>query len=333
MHKDHQQIKIFVTREIPGLGIELLRNDKFNVSVWPHERPMTPDELIEEGKKVNAMLTLLTDSIDKNFLTECRQLDIISQYAAGYDNIDIAEATGLGIPIGYAPGAMSDATADVAFGLMIAVSRKMFYMHKSIAKGEWSYFKPKANLGFELKNKTLGIFGLGRIGMQMAIRCRGAYNMKVIYHNRTQNAEAEKLLNARFVSFDELLRESDVLSVHSSLNADNKGIFNKNAFSRMKPTSVFINTARGSIHNEEDLLDALMKEIIWGAGLDVTNPEPMSTNNPLLSMPNVAVLPHIGSASMEARNEMSRLAAINIIEFYKNNRVPNVINPQTLASM
>ena len=331
MHKDHQQIKVFVTREIPGIGIELLRNEKFNVSVWPHDRPMTPDELIEEGKKVNAMLTLLTDSIDKNFLTECRQLDIISQYAAGYDNIDIAEATGLGIPIGYAPGAMSDATADVAFGLMIAVSRKMFYMHKSIAKGEWSYFKPKANLGFELKNKTLGIFGLGRIGMQMAIRCRGAYNMKVIYHNRTQNAEAEKLLNARFVSFDELLRESDVLSVHSSLNADNKGIFNKNAFSRMKPTSVFINTARGSIHNEEDLLDALMKEIIWGAGLDVTNPEPMSTNNPLLSMPNVAVLPHIGSASMEARNEMSRLAAINIIEFYKNNRVPNVINPQALA--
>ena len=294
---------------------------------------MTPDELIEEGKKVNAMLTLLTDSIDKNFLTECRQLDIISQYAAGYDNIDIAEATRLGIPIGYAPGAMSDATADVAFGLMIAVSRKMFYMHKSIAKGEWSYFKPKANLGFELKNKTLGIFGLGRIGMQMAIRCRGAYNMEVIYHNRKQSAEAEKLLNARFVSFDELLRESDVLSVHSSLNADNKGIFNKNAFLRMKPTSVFINTARGSIHNEEDLLDALTKEIIWGAGLDVTNPEPMSTNNPLLSMPNVAVLPHIGSATMEARNEMSRLAAINIIEFYKNNRVPNVINPQTLASM
>ena len=332
MHKDHQQIKIFVTREIPGIGIELLRNDKFNVSVWPHERPMTPDELIEEGKKVNAMLTLLTDSIDKNFLTECRQLDIISQYAAGYDNIDIAEATRLGIPIGYAPGAMSDATADVAFGLMIAVSRKMFYMHKSIGKGEWSYFKPKANLGFELKNKTLGIFGLGRIGMQMAIRCRGAYNMEVIYHNRKQNAEAEKLLNARFVSFDDLLRESDVLSVHSSLNADNKGIFNKNAFLRMKPTSVFINTARGSIHNEEDLLDALMKEIIWGAGLDVTNPEPMSTNNPLLSMPNVAVLPHIGSATMEARNEMSRLAAINIIEFYKNNQVPNVINPQTLAA-
>jgi glyoxylate reductase len=332
MPKDPQQIKVFVTRKIPGVGIELLENEKFDVSVWPHERPMTPDELIVAGKKVNAMLTLLTDSIDKNFLNECRQLDIISQYAAGYDNIDVAEATRLGIRLGYAPGAMSDATADVAFGLMIAVSRKMFYMHKSIAKGEWSYFKPKANLGFELKNKTLGIFGLGRIGIQMATRCKGAYNMQVIYHNRKQNAEAEKLLNARFVSFDELLRESDVLSVHSSLNADNKGIFNKDAFTKMKPTSVFINTARGSIHNEEDLLDALTKEIIWGAGLDVTNPEPMSTNNPLLSMPNVAVLPHIGSATMEARNEMSRLAAVNIVEFYKNNHVPNIINPETLSS-
>src|SRR5438477_3095698 len=243
MHKDYQQIKVFVTREIPGIGIELLRNEKFNVSVWPHDRPMTPAELIEDGKKVNAMLTLLTDSIDKNFLTECRQLDIISQYAAGYDNIDIAEATGLGIPIGYAPGAMSDATADVAFGLMIAVSRKMFYMHKTIAKREWTYFRPKANLGIELKNKMLGIFGLGRIGLQMAIRCKGAYNMKIIYHNRKPNAEAEKILNANLVSFDELLHQSDVLSVHCALNSETRGIFNKNSFSKMKSSSIFINTA------------------------------------------------------------------------------------------
>jgi glyoxylate reductase len=227
---------------------------------------------------------------------------------------------------------MSDATADVAFGLMIAVSRKMFYMHKSIAKGEWTYFKPKANLGFELKNKTLGIFGLGRIGTEVAIRCRGAYNMNIIYHNRHQNAEAERLLNARFVSFGELLRESDVLSVHSSLNAANNGIFDKNAFSQMKPTSVFINTARGSIHNEEDLLEALKQQVIWGAGLDVTSPEPMSTNNPLLSMPNVAILPHIGSATIEARNEMSRLAAVNIVEFYKNNHVPNIVNREIMAA-
>jgi glyoxylate reductase len=273
---------------------------------------------------------LLTDTIDKKFLNACKHLDIISQFAVGYDNINIAEATGLGIPIGYTPGAMSDATADTAFGLMIAVSRKMFYMHKTIAKGEWTYFKPKANLGIELKNKTIGIFGLGRIGQEMAMRCKGAYNMKVIYHNRKPNSKAEEILNARFVSFEELLNQSDVLSVHSALNDETKGIFNKNAFSKMKPNSIFINTARGAIHNEQDLADALNAGTIWGAGLDVTNPEPMKVDNPLLSLANVAVLPHIGSATVEARNEMSRMAAMNIVEFYKHNIVPTIVNPETL---
>jgi glyoxylate reductase len=330
MVKNLHEIKVFITRDIPAIGIELLKKEGFNITVWPHDWPMKPGELIEEGKKANAFLTLLTDTIDKYFLNECRYLDIISQFAAGYDNIDIAEASRLGIPVGYAPGAMSDATADVAFGLMIAASRKMFYMHKTITKGEWSYFKPKANLGIELKNKTLGIFGLGRIGIQMAMRSKGAYNMKIIYCNRKPNAEAEKLLEATLVSFEELLEESDVLSVHSVLNNETRNIFNKNAFAKMKPGSIFINTARGGIHNENDLLEALDKGIIWGAGLDVTNPEPMNSTNPLLSMPNVAVLPHIGSATVEARNEMSRLAAVNIIEFYKHNKVPNIVNPETM---
>jgi len=331
MAKDSHEIKVFVTRDIPGGGIDLLKNEGFEVSVWSQDRPMTKEELMLAGKKANAMLSLLTDSIDKNFLNECNHLEIISQYAVGYDNIDIAEATRLGIPIGYAPGAMSDATADVAFGLMIAVSRKMFYMHKTIAKGEWSFFKPKANLGIELKNKVLGIVGLGRIGLQMAIRCKGAYNMQIFYHNRKSNPEAEKILNARLVSFDELLTSSDVLSVHCALNEQTKGMFNTTTFSRMKPTSIFINTARGAIHNEQDLFDALNKGIIWGAGLDVTNPEPMAATNPLLSMPNVAILPHIGSATIEARSEMSRLAALNIVEFYKRGKIPNLVNPDALA--
>jgi glyoxylate reductase len=330
MIKNPQQVKVFVTRDIPSIGIDLLKEQGFIVEVWPHEWPMTSAELIEAGKKTNAMLTLLTDSINKNFLNECKHLDIISQFSVGYDNIDIPEATKLGIPIGYAPGAMSDATADVAFGLMLAVSRKMFYMHKSIAKGEWTYFKPKANLGIELKNKTLGIFGLGRIGMEMAIRCKGAYKMNIIYHNRKRNEEAEKLLNAQWVSFEELLRQSDVLSVHCALNKESLDIFNKDAFSKMKPTSIFINTARGGVHNEKDLLEALNKKNIWGAGLDVTNPEPMDANNPLLSMPNVAIVPHIGSSTEEARNEMARLAALNIVEFYKHNKVPNIVNPETI---
>ncbi|HEY2722048.1 MAG TPA: D-glycerate dehydrogenase [Chitinophagaceae bacterium] len=332
MKKDQHEIKVFVTREIPEIGIELLKNEGFDVSIWPHDRPMMPAELIQEGKKVNAILTLLTDSIDANFLNACKHLDIISQFAVGYDNINIPEATKLGIPVGNAPGAMSDSTADTAFGLMIAVSRKMFYMHKTIAKGEWTYFRPKANLGIELKNKTLGIFGLGRIGLQMAIRCKGAYNMKIIYHNRRPNKHAEKLLQAKFVSFGELLQQSDVLSVHCSLNDDTKGIFDRDAFSKMKSLSIFINTARGGVHNEKDLIEALNTATIWGAGLDVTNPEPMKANNPLLSMPNVAVLPHIGSSTVEARNEMSRLAAMNIVEFYKKNMIPNLVNPTVLSA-
>jgi glyoxylate reductase len=164
--------------------------------------------------------------------------------------------------------------------------------------------------------------------MEMAKRCKGAYNMNILYTNRRSNEEAEKILQAKRVSFDELLQQSDVLSVHCTLNPETKGIFNKAAFSKMKPTSIFINTTRGPVHNEEDLIEALNSKIIWGAGLDVTNPEPMKPDNPLLEMENVAILPHIGSATIEARSEMSRMAAVNIVEFYRGNKVPNIINPE-----
>jgi len=326
-----QEIKIFVTRVIPDTGIDLLRKEGFSVTIWPHDRPIPSADLIAEGKKANAVLCISTDRIDSTFITECKHLDIISQFAAGYDNIDVATATQLGIPLGYAPGAMSDATADIAFGLMLSVSRKFFYMHKRIIRGEWSHFRPVANLGMELKGKTLGIFGMGRIGIEMAKRCKGAYEMKIIYHNRKPDNEAEKLLGATWVSFDELLSQSDVLSAHCVLSNETRGIFNKEAFSKMKPTSIFVNTARGPVHNEEDLLEALNKGVIWGAGLDVTNPEPMKKDNPLLEMENVAILPHIGSATIEARGEMSRKAAVNIVEFYRNGKVPNIINPEVLT--
>jgi len=322
--------KIFVSKLFPEIGVNLLKQNGFKVSSWNEDRPMTQDELIEESKKHDALFCAGSDTIDKRFLNACSHLDIISQFAAGYDNIDIAEATRLGIPIGNAPNAMSDATADTAFGLMIATSRKMFYMHKQIIKSEWTYFKPKANLGIELKNKTLGIFGLGRIGIEMAKRCKGAYNMDIIYTNSKPNLDAEKEINARFVDFNRLLSESDVISVHSSLNKHTEGIFNKDAFKRMKPTSIFINTSRGMVHNELDLIEALQNNTIWGAGLDVTNPEPMLPNNPLLDMENVCVLPHIGSATVEARNEMARLAATNIIEYYNNGTIPHIVNPEVL---
>ncbi|MCP4683167.1 MAG: D-glycerate dehydrogenase [Desulfobacterales bacterium] len=323
--------KIFVSRIFPEIGIEMFHKEGFDVTSWSEDRPMTQAELIGKARQNNALFCTLMDKIDKSFLNECKHLDIISQFGVGYDNIDIPEATRLGIPIGFTPDALTDATADIAFALMLAASRKMFYQHKSIIKGKWDFFRPTANLGLELKGRTLGVFGLGRIGIEMAKRCKGAYNMNILYCNRSQNKTAEDLLSARLVSFKDLLSQSDILSVHCALTEKTKGIFDKTAFSKMKPSAIFINTSRGLVHNEEDLIAALINGDIWGAGLDVSNPEPMSPDSPLLSMENVAVLPHIGSATIEARSSMSRMAAENIIEFYKHNSVPNIVNPETIT--
>jgi glyoxylate reductase len=322
-----ENIKVLVTRRFPDKGVSMLEQEGFFLTIWDKQRPMTRDEYTALAQSHNAVYCTLSEKADKAFLDKNSHLDIISQFGVGYDNIDVEHAHKLEIAVGNTPGVLSDATADVAFGLMIIVSRKMFYMHKRILDGEWKYFKPSSDLGIELKNKTLGIFGLGRIGTEMAKRCQGAYNMNVIYHNRSRNIKAEQELEAKYVSFDYLLGNSDVLSVHASLNRETQGIFDNHAFSGMKPTSIFINTARGLIHNEKDLLEALQKRVIFGAGLDVTNPEPMDPSNPLLNLDNVAVLPHIGSATVETRNKMSVLAAENIIEFYKGNKVPNQVSP------
>jgi glyoxylate reductase len=309
----------------------MLKTEGFTVNETRFDRPMTYEELMHEAPRHHAILCSLTDKIDKNFLQACPRLEIVSQFGVGYDNIDVEEATRLGIPVGNTPGVLSEATANVAFGLMIATSRKMFYQHKMIQRGEWRFFVPNAQLGIELKGKTLGIFGLGRIGFEMARMCKGAYDMEVIYHNRTHNHIADNELGARYVSFDELLRHSDALSVHCALTSETREIFNRNAFSKMKPTSIFINTARGQVHNEHDLIEALQNKTIWGAGLDVTNPEPMLPDNPLLEMENVSVLPHIGSGTEETRGKMSVLAAQNIISFYANRTLPNCVNPQVIV--
>lgn len=327
-----QNIKIFASSIFPDIALELLTKEGFAINSWNENRPITQQELINQLKNHQVLLCTGTIKINEYFLKNCSHLNMISQFAAGYDNINIPEATKLGIPIGNTPNAMSDATADIAFGLMIATARNMFQMHKTIINEDWGYFKPKANLGIELKNKTLGIFGLGRIGIEMAKRCKGAYNMNILYHNRKLNPIAEKELNAKLVDFNTLLKQSDVISVHCSLSDTTREIFNKKAFEQMKSSAIFINTSRGGVHNEIDLIEALKSGKIWGAGLDVMNPEPMKYNNPLLSMKNVAIVPHIGSATVEARDEMARLAAVNIIEFYKNKRIPNIVNPEVMKN-
>ncbi len=319
-------MKVFVSRDIPQTGIDMLRSAGMEVEVWMNDDPITQLELIDKVQDVDALLCMHADRINLDFLTKCKHLKVISQFSVGYDNMDVEAATKLGIPLGNAPNAMTDATADTAFLLMLAASRKMCYMHKTILSGDWKYFKPKGNLGMELKHKTLGIFGLGTIGLEMARRCYHAYEMEIIYCNRGINKTAKDELNAEKVSFDQLLERSDILSVHSVLSDETRGKFDRSAFLKMKKSAIFINTSRGLLHNEMDLIEALQQGEIWGAGLDVTNPEPMKPDNPLLFMENVVITPHIGSATMEARDEMSRLAALNIIEFAKGNSVPNLIN-------
>ena len=319
-------MKVLVTLNIPEVGIEMLKDEGLQVEVWREERPLTHQELVEKSKDCLGLLSTGGNAINKEFLDVCSHLKIISQYGAGYDNIDVEYARQLGISVGNAPDAMSDATADIAFGLMLAASRKVCYLHKSIIAGDWGHFQPRAHLGLELKGKTLGIFGMGRIGFEMAKRCKGAYEMQVIYSSRNVKQQAEQTLSARRVSFTELLQRSDVISVHCALNNETKGLFDKSAFDQMKETSLFINTSRGPVHHQKDLYQALRAGTIWGAGLDVTDPEPMMPDDPLLSLENVAITPHIGSATVEARDEMSRLAAMNIIQFYRGENIDNLVN-------
>lgn len=321
-------MKVFVSLNIPDIGIKMMEKEGLEVQKWTDDDPMTEDQLKKAVKDCDALLTGGSYPLDANFLKDNQHLKIISKYAVGYDDIDIAEATRLGIPIANAPNAMADATADIAFALLLATSRKMFFRHKSIIAGDWKGFFPQAHLGIELKNKTVGIFGLGTIGLEFAKRCQGAYNMRVLYCNRSPNEKAEQEIDAKKVSFDELLEKSDVISAHCALTDETKGKFNAKAFEKMKSSAIFVNTSRGQVHNESDLTKALKNGYIWGAGLDVTDPEPMDKANPLLFMENVAVTPHIGSATVEARNRMSEYAAKNIIACFKGEKIPYLVNKE-----
>ncbi|MBS0027004.1 2-hydroxyacid dehydrogenase [Chitinophaga sp. 22321] len=319
-------MKVFTTRVIPEEGLALLQRAGITVTQWSDLTEIPAKERIAKCKESDAMLFAGGQKIDRAFMEQCRHLKVISLLSVGYDNVDLKAATELGLQITNTPGVLSNATADSAFLLMQAVARKAFFHHKRILKGEWGFSTPTANLGVDIEGKTLGIWGLGNIGTVMAKRCRAAFGMKIIYNNRHRNEAAEKDLDATFVSFDELLQQSDVISVHTSLTPDTKEKFNAAAFSKMKPSAIFINAARGGVHNEKDLIAALQTGQIWGAGLDVTNPEPMNADNPLLEMPTVAVLPHIGSATIETRNAMSRIAAANVIAALNGKPVPNPVN-------
>lgn len=319
--------KVLITRRISDNAVNLIKEAGYEVTVYAESKDLTQQQLIEMCEGHCGLLSVGPNQLDANFFKSCPQIKAVALMSVGYDKVDITAATKFGVPISNTPDVLNEATADIAFLLMLSVARKTFYMHKTIERGEWTFFDPLKNLGQEIYGKTLGVFGLGRIGFEMAKKAKYAYGMNIIYHNRDKNAKAEKQLQAQYVSFDELLEQSDVLSVHANLSDETKGIFNRSAFEKMRPNAIFINAARGAIHNENDLIKALQDQTIWGAGLDVTNPEPMKKDNPLLQMENVCVLPHIGSATEETREKMAIMAAENVVAALKGEQMPQIIDP------
>ncbi|AEA44563.1 Glyoxylate reductase [Fluviicola taffensis DSM 16823] len=294
-------------------GMERLHKAGIDVTVWEEDRNLTPEELVAHCQKVDGLLNVGMNQLNRELMAACPNLKVISLHSVGYDHVDLEAAKELGIKVGNTPGVLTNATADTAFLLIQSVARNAFYLNHQILEDNWKASQEIENFGIELRGKTLGIFGLGSIGFALAKRCKAVFDMEIIYHNRGNNEEAEKLLGARRVELEELLAESDVISIHANLTTENTGIFNDEVFQQMKQSAIFINTARGGFHNELDLILALQKKHIWGAGLDVTNPEPMHADNPLLTMPHVCVLPHIGSATLETRTAMLDLAIDNLI--------------------
>ena len=324
-------MNVFITKNIPEAGLKLLQEKGLNLTVNPTENVLSRDEFIKICQENDAILNVGSYNFDEDFFQQCSHLKGIALFSVGFDSVDLSAASRRKIPVGNTPDVLNRSTSDIAFLLMQSVARKSFYNHKRIINGDWGTFNALENLGQELYGKTLGIFGLGRIGFEMAQKCKAAFGMKILYHNRSHNENAEKELDAEFVDFETLLAQSDVLSVHSNYTEENNELFNKDTFAKMKPNSIFINTARGKFHNEDDLFHALNQNIIWGAGLDVTNPEPMKPENPLLSLPNCCILPHIGSATYEARNGMAVCAAQNIIALFENKKMPFCVNEEVYS--
>lgn len=318
-------MKVFITKPIAERGMGVFKKAHIDVTVWKQRKALSQDELIQKLQKYEAAICIGKYRLDENFFSKCSHLKAVSLLSVGYDNVDIAAAKKWNVPVGNTPGVLSKATADTAFLLMQMVARKAIYSYRMILENQWVERNPMDNLGIDLDGKTLGIFGLGRIGFEMAKMCQRTFGMNIIYYNRSRNEEAENELGAKKVSFDKLLQTSDVISIHSALTSETKNLFDKTAFEKMKPTSIFVNTSRGGVVDEKALIAALKKKTIWGAGLDVTNPEPMKSNNPLLKMETVAVLPHIGSATVETRSEMSRLAAENVTAVLVGKTMPNQI--------
>jgi glyoxylate reductase len=321
--------RIFVSRAIPEKGFEIIR-DFCDVDLWPNELPPARDELLQHVRGVDGLLSLLTDKIDGEVMDEAGpQLKVISNLAVGFDNIDVNAATARKIAVGNTPDVLTDATADFAFALMMAVARRIPEAELYVHEGKWKTWGPMTLLGVDLKGATLGLIGFGRIGQAMARRAAG-FDMRVIYYDPSET-KSEADVKAGRVDFETLLKESDFISLHTPLTPDTHHLIDSEALSKMKPNAVLVNTSRGPVVDMEALYEALKEKHIFGAGLDVTEPEPLPLDSPLLTLDNIVIVPHIASASKTTRDKMSLMAAQNLIAGLKGERLPNCVNPQVYS--
>lgn len=304
--------KVFVTRQTPGRAIEMLHAAGHEVDVWHEPTPPPPVVLAAKLAASDAALTMVVDAITPEMLDGAPNLRVLANMAVGYDNLNPAEAIRRGIAVTNTPGVLAETTADMAWALLMAGARNVVASERDTRAGGWTTWSPTAFLGQDVFGATLGIIGLGEIGEAMARRARG-FDMRILYTSRTRKPEAESRLGLEFVSLDDLLRQSDFVSLHTPLSPETRYLIAARELSLMKPTALLVNTARGGVVDQDALIAALRAGSIGGAALDVTDPEPLPLDNPLYSFPNVVITPHIASASLATRSKMAEMAAANII--------------------
>lgn len=305
--------RILLTRRLHDFVLEELKR-RYSVFVHNGKIPMPPRLLKERIKDVDGLVCFPYDVIDKEILDVAKNLKVISTYSVGYDHIDLAEAKLRGIKVGYTPEVLTNATADLAIALMLDLMRRVTEGDRLIRAGKWDViFGAYDYVGMDLEGKTLGIFGMGRIGQAVAKRVN-VFGMRIIYHSRNRLSRSlENKLHAKYVSFDELIRKSDVLSIHVPYKKETAKIINIKIFKKMKKSALLVNTARGKIVNESDLIRALRSKLIAGAALDVFEQEPLGKHSPLTKMENVVLAPHIGSSTAETRSKMAQITLQNLV--------------------
>lgn len=317
-------VKIYVTRQIPETALALLRPHG-ELNVWGREYAIPRDTLLQELHKSDALLCMVTERIDEDLLAHAPRLRIVANMAVGYDNVDVPALTRRKIVFTNTPGVLTETTADLAFALVLGIARRLGEGERLVRAGRWPTWSPFVFLGTDVHHATLGIIGLGRIGAEVAKRAKG-FDMRVLYFNRGHNAEAEERFGCTRVDLPTLLRESDFVVVLVPLSSETRHFLSMPQLRLMKRTAFLINAARGPIVDQRALYEALRDGVIAGAALDVTDPEPIPANDPLLTLENCLIVPHIGSASIATRTRMATLAAANIAAFLSGGRPPTPVN-------